>query len=356
MDFSAVPSRYVFDGESFSGGQGNVYTFRDTVLDRRVAIKEMAAADQTAILHEVEMLKDVTSKHVVELYDVLIDASLTISGLVVEYVPGDDLSSYASDSPDDIEYLKTLYQIATGIADLHSCGKVHRDIKPINMKRDSEGLVKIFDLGLSQYDQPNAATMAAKGTHGYRAPELYAAPPAKYGKAVDTYAFGAVCWWLRGGDLPQALEEIPPQSTSSVPSIAASFPSIPDDIASIIDAALQVEPERRPLMADVRDVLARRLLFGRHRAHLSSGDHEYDLQSVGQGVRISRASEDSVSVVYDGLRFAIKKVIGNVYVNNRTASDGQELPGSSVITLGTQDLGNRRTFVTFDISHPEVVL
>ena len=224
MDLSKLSSRYQFMGQIHSGGQGNVYVCRDQALNRLVAIKEMKpTTDPGAILNEIITLKEVVSKHVVEVYDIISDPDNSVTAVVLEYVPGDDLTKYAETLEDESEYLKTLYQIASGIADMHECGKIHRDIKHNNMKHDAEGIVKIFDFGLCKDDETNAFTMYGHGTDGYRAPELYAAPPTPYTRAVDTYAFGALCWWLLGGEFPSELMERPPQDSASVPSISSVF-------------------------------------------------------------------------------------------------------------------------------------
>ena len=356
MDVTTLPGRYVFNGQVHSGGQGNVYVCQDTVLNRRVAIKEMSATtDPHAILQEIAALKDIVSKHVVEVYDILFDPDDSVAAVVLEYVPGDDLTDYVNMMKDESDYIKTLYQIASGLADMHDCGKIHRDIKHNNVKFDAEGIIKIFDFGISKDDKSNAVTMGGQGTLGYRAPELYAVPTAPYGKAVDTYAFGVLAWWLRCGKLPSKLMEVPPQQSGPVRSLSSSFASLPSDVVSMIDSTLNVNPNERPSMANVRDVFAQRLLFGRHRAYLSSRGHEYDLHKPGTGVTIT-TRDGSIQVRYDGLRFIVGSVSGDVFVNNSTAHDGQQLPGASVITIGDPDLGPRRTFVTFDISHPEVVL
>ena len=355
MDFGTLPSRYTFEGTVHTGGQGNVYVCRDQVLNRLVAIKQATGStDQGVLLHEIRALSDVVSKHVVELYDILFDSAGSIAAIVLEYVSGDDLTNFAKDAASDADYLRTLYQISSGIADMHACGKVHRDIKHNNMKHDAEGIVKIFDFGLAKDHVPNATTMQGHGTDGYRAPELYATP-ATYGMAVDTYAFGALCWWLLDGDLPQELREHPPQTSASVPSISSSR-ALPADVVSAVDATLSVDPAARPTMAAVRDVLAQQLLFGRHRAHLSAGVNEYDLQDPGQHVRINIGGIGGMTISYDGLRFVVSNVQGDVFINNRVATPGQILPGASVITIGAPNLGPRRVFVTFDVSHPEVVL
>jgi len=38
--------------------------------------------------------------------------------------------------------MRKLYPIACGVADIHAHGRLHRDLKPDNMKVDSEGNTK----------------------------------------------------------------------------------------------------------------------------------------------------------------------------------------------------------------------
>ncbi len=68
--------------------------------------------------------------------------------------------------------------------------------------------------------------------------------------------------------------------------------------------------------------------------------------------------KDSVAfeIKYDGRYFKIVKVNGHVYINNEDATVDTTLPESCVITVGEPQLKWDRVFVTFDLSHPEVVL
>ena len=64
----------------------------------------------------------------------------------------------------------------------------------------------------------------------------------------------------------------------------------------------------------------------------------------------------TVAIAYDGLRFKISEVSGDVFVNGIRASLNQELPQSSVLIIGSPAQPAFREYPTFDISHPEVVL
>jgi len=66
--------------------------------------------------------------------------------LVEEFVPGPSVVNYPTTSDPIYDYIKILYQIASGISDIHRCNRIHRDIKPNNIKLDGENIVKILCL------------------------------------------------------------------------------------------------------------------------------------------------------------------------------------------------------------------
>ena len=154
---SQIPVRYVHSGQKFRGGQGTVYVCRDTALDRDVAIKFITDVVDLRRLHdEIRALQALRSKHVIEIYDLIVrpkDADLAI---VAEYLPGEDLWTVIQRQAESKVPLATtvileyLYQLAAGIADIHQAGVVHRDIKPTNAKFDGENRLKIFDFGLAR--------------------------------------------------------------------------------------------------------------------------------------------------------------------------------------------------------------
>lgn len=350
------PSRYVKTGSIISGGMGNVILCCDKNLERPVAIKVVAGSDYTArVQDEIEALQKIRSKHVVQIFDIFIDGSGDdrCIGIVEEYLPGNELTVIAGNNFSEEEYLKILFQISCGISDIHEYGLIHRDIKPANMKFDQENLIKIFDFGLTRSQENNASTLGFRGTLGFAAPELYANGLVNFTKAVDTYAFGVTAWYLKDRELTQELKVRPPH-----PNVRkfSTLGGIPDKVAEILDATLDENPGRRPEMSDVRDTIARHLLYGKHQALIVGGTEVYNLRRIGQEVELNYSEIGSIVIRYTGLNFIISHISGNAFINNMPVSQGFMLPGSCVITLGGRELASRRKFITFDISHPEVVL
>lgn len=352
-----LPARYKAEGAPFSGG-GMAVAFKcqDQHLERAVLVKMLQPGiDQKRILDEVKALSAIRSKHVVQIYDVVKDASGKVAALVEEFLPGKDLGEILPIT-DVTCFLRHVYAIACGLTDIHAVGVVHRDIKPNNMKIDAEGCLRIFDFGLSRTDGVNCETIGTIGTPGYIAPELWAPPGDVVGftSAVDVFAFGATALKLIRGNLPSDLRAMPPK----LPSSDADFSKfgIPADIASVLNTCLEVDPAKRPTMEEVRDIVGRHLLYGRHKATMIVADKIHYLDKVGQSVKISSGAVGSIDVSYDGYNFIVSNVVGNVYINNIVVSPPRTLPGACVITIGSPMLGYGRSYITFDVSHPEVVL
>nr|WP_298725955.1 serine/threonine-protein kinase [uncultured Steroidobacter sp.] len=355
----SLPSRYEFQHEILKGGQGSVYVCRDRNLDRLVAIKALHdVSDPTALTKEINGRALIKSKHVAELYDCILDpVNAAPLALVLEYVPGVSLADQAQ-HPAGVEHaVRILYQICSGVADIHAAGVIHRDIKPLNMKFDAAGVLKIFDLGIANLDASSAHTVGGAGTYVFRAPELYGTPPIKVTPAVDVYAVGVIVRYVLGKNYPATLLEIPPyHSGGCVESIAIEVPELAA-VAPILDAALNPDPAERPTAAELRDALASFLTHAQRRAIFSSETGVFELKKLGYATRIEIKPYGTLRVAYsqDG-RFIIREVEGAIFVNNVPAVVGQELPNSCVLTFGAAGAAWQRKFVPFDVSQPEIVL
>ena len=352
----SLPVRYQPEGAPFSGGgMATALKCKDQHLERDVLVKMLqGGVDQKRILDEVKALSAIRSKHVVQIYDVLKNASGAVTALVEEFLPGQDLAAILPIKDVDT-FLRHIYAIACGLADIHAVGVVHRDIKPNNMKVDAEGCLRIFDFGLSRTDGVNCETIGTIGTPGYIAPELWASANTKvsFTSAVDVFAFGATALKLVLGKLPADLRAMPP----NLPCAEADFTKFgfPAGIGEILNACLAANPADRPTMLAVKSLVGRHLLYGRHKATMIVDGKTHYLEQVGQVVKLSAGSL-AIDVSYDGYDFVAVKVAGDVYINNMSIAPPQPLPGACVITLGAPSLGYHRSYITFDITHPEVVL
>lgn len=305
------------------------------------------------LLKEIASLRAIRSKHVAQIYDLQFHKKTKRPALIQEYVPGPDLGAVAEKGVSTEVALLILYQVASGIADIHAARKIHRDIKPTNIKRDAEGIFKLLDFGLTCDALPQASTRQARGTDAFRAPEMYGPPPVRLTLAIDTYAFGVTGWvLLSNGTIPDELQRIPPQLPH--PSFAAIAPDLGAEVLQLLDSTLSAAPQGRPTMAAVKRAIGNHLLHGRHRALVSDtgGINHTLLSKPGQAVKLT-AGDRYIQIAYDGLTFRVQDSSNGVFINNVPCRVGVTMPESCVITIGTD---SSRVFYLFDVSHPEVVL
>lgn len=331
----------------------------DKHLQRYVIVKSLASGtDPKRILDELRALQAVRSKHVVQVYDVIRDEKGNVTAIVEEYLPGKDLTDIEIPKNSE-EILNLIFTIAKGISDVHAHKLVHRDIKRQNLKFDAEGCLKIFDFGLARDSTNDPSTMDYVGTPGYMAPELFEKDPTgkvSFSAAIDTYAFAATIVAIAYGKLPESLREIPPKLPCDEADFSKFPQDLPTEIAGALNQCLDATPSNRPKISDVVQLVGTYLVRDRHRALLLSQGKAYFLDKSKRIVKLAVAGQGSLTITYDGLRFVLSGVTGDVAVNNMALKNGDTLPGSCVIVLGATVLGPRRTMITVDVSHPEVTL
>lgn len=343
-----IAGRYQATGGAHWGGMAEVHEFVDLHLNRPVMLKRMKRTeDARRLIDEQKALLRVRSKHVVELLDIVeydYNGELE-TGLIIEFIDGANLTegSMAFGSG----YLLALWQICAGLADIHSAGIIHRDIKPDNIRVDRTGVVKIIDFGLAREDQVDSKTRSIIGTPGYMAPELRANRIMSFTTAVDMFALGCTAIALM-----MPLAKISPRDPTN--GLDDTIGTADPRIRSLIERCLADLPEDRPSALEFKDLLGRRLLAESHKARLINGNQVVELNSKQRSASISGPG-GSVRITYNGEAFVCSQITGAVYANNAVLRDGDEIGGSCVILLGAPATPNR-LFVPFDLSRPEVMI
>ncbi len=185
--------RFLLVREIGRGGFGLVFEAEDTHLRRRVAIKilrpERGRSPKTLewIQREGEAAARVHHPAVVTLHDVGQWEGGTY--LVYELLEGETLKSRLARGPlRRPEARQVLRSVATGLAQMHTAGVIHRDLKPGNVFIETDGGIKILDLGLAQVA---GAVGIVAGSPPYAAPEQWE------GKATDARA-DVFAWGVLG--------------------------------------------------------------------------------------------------------------------------------------------------------------
>jgi eukaryotic-like serine/threonine-protein kinase len=228
--------RYRIEQTLGTGAMGTVLLARDTVLDRRVAVKVLAdnlAADEAfrqRFLREARLAARLSHPNIVAVFDAGEDGR---PFLVMEYVDGetvaDRLSRASGFSADEVLALAT--DLSAGLAHAHAMGIVHRDVKPHNVLLGPDGVSKLTDFGIARALEDHSLTEIGTvlGTARFMAPEQAAGGPV--GPPADVFALGAVLRHVAGDSLPPRLE-------------------------SLVEAALATEPADRPSAAELNALLS----------------------------------------------------------------------------------------------------
>ncbi len=251
------------------GGMGAVYRARHQRLDRFVAVKLLPpriARDPEAIARFQREMRAVGRLH----HGSIVTA--TDAGecqgthyLVMELVDGLDLARIARTlGPLEIgAACELIRQVAIGLEYVHAQGVVHRDIKPSNLMLDSQGRVKILDLGLAQigpWQQGSdefTTVGQLMGTLDYMAPEQSeSSQRADY--RSDLYSLGATLYRLLCGHAPHAvtphlspLEKLRLLATSEPPKLATLRPDAPARLCQLVEQLLARDPAARPAGAAI---------------------------------------------------------------------------------------------------------
>ena len=246
------------------GGMGTVYLAWREATGKMVALKTIkpAAAASDAhcrrFLRETEILHGICHPHIVAYEDAgVANGSLYFA---MEYVPGKDVRRLLVEQGGPLpigQAVRIICQALEGLADAHSRGVVHRDVKPANLLvtiSDGRPMLKLADFGLARMyhsSQLSGLTMMGDtgGTIPYMAPEQIT----NYREskpAVDQYSAAATLYHLLtnrltydfpediGAKLLMVLQQAP------VP-ILSRRPDIPTHLAQTIHRGLCRNPADR---------------------------------------------------------------------------------------------------------------
>ncbi|HSC91216.1 MAG TPA: protein kinase [Gaiellaceae bacterium] len=252
----SFPARYV-DAEPIGhGGMGEIYRATDTLLDRDVAIKLLAAryAGETEVRERftreaLAAARLSSDPNVVTIFDVGEHAGRPF--IVMEHLPGgsleDVLARDGAQPPG--RALAWLSQAAGALDRAHAQGVVHRDVKPANLLLDRSGDVHVADFGIASAAGLDSFTRPGTvlGTAGYLSPEQARGERAT--PASDRYALAVVAYELLAGTRPFARDnptaEAAAHVQAPVPPISGAGAGLPRELDAVFARALAKEPGER---------------------------------------------------------------------------------------------------------------
>jgi hypothetical protein len=239
-----------------TGGMGQVF-LGTTAGNRRVAVKLIRpdhigmAQFRERFTREIEAARRVGGFHTAMVVDA--DPYADPPWMATAYIPGPSLEdAVRSGGPLDLKYVRELGAgLAEGLAAIHDCGLVHRDLKPGNVILSHDG-PRIIDFGIARAlgARPVTTPGAVVGTYAYMSPEQVRGHPA--GSASDVFSLGSTLAFAASGR--------PPFGTEPMEAVLYRITREPPDLKGVpqerqfrrlIAACLAKAPARRPSLVQI---------------------------------------------------------------------------------------------------------
>lgn len=265
-----IANRYEILEKTGVGGMATVYTAKDLVLNRHVAVKvlkeEFTTDEEFVKRFNTEALAAASLSHanIVSIYDVGNEDNIYY--IVMELVRGKTLKQIITENgPISWKWATNIaIQIASALEVAHKNNIVHRDIKPHNIIITEDGVAKVTDFGIAK--AVSNSTITAFGTTigsvHYFSPEQ-----AKGGYTdakSDIYSLGVVMYEMLTGQVPFDADTsvsvaLMHMQEKPVPPIEINK-NIPIALNDIILKAMQKEPMARyqtaaEMISDLRRAL-----------------------------------------------------------------------------------------------------
>jgi tRNA A-37 threonylcarbamoyl transferase component Bud32 len=172
--------------------------------------------------------------------------------LAIQHIDGIDLERRLSvPTPlTERQIIALCAKLAKTLSALHARGLLHADIKPSNILLREDGTPILLDFGSARHlgAAEDEAAEDWSTTPEYAPPEFHTAQAA-LGVWSDIYALGAVAYRVIAGrpPVPAAVRLL----GAAMPSTGeAAQPAISDELAALVDWALELDPAARPLSAE----------------------------------------------------------------------------------------------------------
>jgi serine/threonine protein kinase len=265
---------YRVEGLLGSGSMGEVFRCVDVGLNRRVAIKILSEKHRDSselrarFIREGRAVAAVSHPNVVQVF-----ATGTYDDrpyIAMEFLDGTDLGSLVErQGPlDSRTALRVAFDAASGLEAASKAGLIHRDVKPSNLVRLTDGTVKVTDFGLAKPVDPGTepaltAMGVVVGTPDYIAPEQ--ARGETIDERVDIYALGGSLFFMLVGVPPfrtgkpgedKYLKVVARHLRQPAPLASERNPAVDPELSALVQQMMAKRCDDRPSYPELLSVLA----------------------------------------------------------------------------------------------------
>lgn len=252
-----IDGRYEIQQRVGEGGMGVVYKARQMSIDRVIALKmlnQQMQGDQTWVqrfYNEAKACSRLQHPNTIRMFDF----GQTQDGrlfMTMEFLDGVSLRDALQRGPlAPQRVVKILIQCCASLAEAHSIGIIHRDIKPDNVfllnMAGSPDFVKLLDFSVAKLlegDRMKTQAGVVFGTPQYMSPEQGRGLPLD--ARSDLYALGVLAFEMLTGNVPynddNPMTVIQMHLHGAVPPMPDS---VPYSVQSIVRRAMEKDPSRR---------------------------------------------------------------------------------------------------------------
>lgn len=245
-----------------AGSFATVWLGHDTAFgDHPVAVKVLAEnwADNEDVRNrfhaEARLMHRITDERIVRVYSI---GSLPDGRpfFVMDYCDAGSLNDLRRSPGDPRETLRLCAEACRALDVLHRHHVVHRDVTPGNLllhsNADGSLRVRLADLGVAKEMIGQQGVTMTAGTPAFMAPEQATSHP--LGPRADIYAMACVTYAVLTGEPPFAVkcvQDVIGRTGDEMPPPLAARIGAPPQLDGLLQAALSLDPERRPATADI---------------------------------------------------------------------------------------------------------
>ncbi|PTA42485.1 serine/threonine-protein kinase [Micromonospora sp. RP3T] len=240
-------------------GMGEVWSARDSLLDRPVIVKVVGAMDVDLVRRfrrEALLTARLDHPGIPAIYDIGEHDGRPF--VVLQEINGITLSDLVAEhGPLPIAWVAAIgAQICSVLLAAQRIRLVHRDIKPSNVMLDRSGAVKVLDFGLAVMrddERYSRITQSGQslGTVGYMAPEQVTDSPVDH--RTDLYGLGGTLFDVLTGRAPfdglTTMTTVHRQLGDPPPRASEFRADVPAELDDLIFSLMAVNPQDRPASA-----------------------------------------------------------------------------------------------------------